>query len=50
MVWRVSYISLEAVDWNLYRFVGEGVNAHLLVFVGHLIVAVYPAAVGCGLV
>ena len=26
MVWCVSYSSLEVVDWNLYKFDGEGVN------------------------
>ena len=24
--WFVSYSSLEAVDWSLYKFGGEGVN------------------------
>ena len=26
MVWCVSYISLEAVDWSIYKCGGEGVN------------------------
>ena len=26
MVWCVSYSSLQAVDWSLYKFGNEGIN------------------------
>ena len=41
MVWYVSYSSLGAVDWTLYKFGGEGgFNIALLQFVSVLFIDV----------
>ena len=38
MVWCVTYSSLEAVDWSLYKFSGEGfINLLALVYAWSLL-------------
>ena len=44
-MWYLHYTDIfQYLDFKHNVF-----NAHLLVFVGHLVVGVYPVAVGCGL-
>ena len=45
-------VSLHVVHSDIFQYPDFRhivFNTHLLVFVGHLVVAVHPVAVGCGL-